>query len=88
MNVEQIVAEMPKVSINSISEDEQVEFGIYPHAVEIITQAQCQLLAEQGWRKVPNMDEMIGAFIKLTGLDRGIVIGDAAFMCGWLLEAK
>lgn len=58
MNIEQVVAEMPKVSINSISEDEQVEFGIYPHAVEIIVEAQCQLLAEHGWRKVPSLESM------------------------------
>lgn len=56
--LEKIVSEMPKVSINSVSEDDQVEFGIYPHAVEIIVEAQCKLLAKRGWRKVPSEEEL------------------------------
>lgn len=58
-DTDKIVAEMPKVSINNISEDDQVEFGVYPHAVEIIAEAQCQLLAEQGWRKLRTQYEIL-----------------------------
>lgn len=83
---EKIVVAMPKVSINSISEDEQVEFGIYPHAVEIIVEAQCQLLAKQGYRPVPSLDEIDRKLVTL--LDKDIPLSTSKQLHRWLLEGE
>lgn len=88
--IDKIVAEMPKVSINDISEDDQVEFGIYPHAVEIIVEAQCQLLAEQGYRKVPSIDDCF-YFVSdklMASMDLIICKEIAKKLHRWLLEGE
>jgi len=51
MDINKVVEAMPKISINDISRQAQLEFDIYPCAVEMIVEVQCRLLAEHGYRK-------------------------------------
>ena len=60
--IEKIVAEMPKAENFGCSCDDCKARWI------ISIQAQCQLLAEQGWRKVPSKDACEDILSDIVGL--------------------
>lgn len=76
-----VASEMPKVEG---SYNYNAPFDAYGQGVN----AECLFLAKQGYRKVPSKDEMLDIFVKLTGLNRETLIGDAEFMRSRLLEGE
>lgn len=76
MSIEQVVAEMPKVDT------------IYPSttAHQYLFEAQCQLLAEQGWRKVPDEKELAEFISSSEILEYHSTTPKAWELYRWLME--
>lgn len=81
--VAKIVAEMPKTEFPNWNPYYPTKRYSWDRAIE----AQCQLLAEQGWRKVPSVTEIADKLISspLTFFQSNAIAGP---LRRWLLEGE
>lgn len=88
--LEKIVAEMPKAHYAVAAFHLPVPFSdVEMKRWNVATKAQRQLLAEEGWRKVPSEEELKGQLTNSSQfLDTWTVAVLAEELHRWLLEEK
>jgi len=91
-DIKRIVAEMPKAKFVGTKASENSYESVFKSGQRSGRDAQCRLLAEQGWRKVRSVEEILERLVSITGwtstLNRECLRQDAEKLHCELLEGE